>query len=1161
MKKSAFKGGKRLNTLLVSSILASAGLAPTTVMAQSLGIANDEFTIRGSGESSDFLEALEFSSDGLILLDHGDDLIVPFSDGFGIPSFEFDLISENVTPNTSYEFKVYVTFDRQGSQSRLETRIDRLILNVDADGNVTGSIPSTDNGLRVLGRNGSGNFTVELDIANASDNGPVSLSGGTVTFDGNDLVTRIRNSHAQFDSVILAEFDDAAVYDYEIVVEQTQGTPLAFRVLGDNILDGDDDLIPTVGVEDCLDFCNDPTDMFVLNFGEFATGFTDGYTVEGQFIVGSPAPTPTPSPSPSPSASPSPSPSASPSPSPTVAPSASPSPSPGASPSASPSPSPSVAPSASPSPTPSVKTFAIEDNELTITGSGNSNGFVEVVEFDETGVVEHVTDVPTTEGVGIPSFSFNLINNAITAGTYEFHVGVTFDKENSASRIEAYLPRLILTVAGNGNVTGSIPAASNTLRVLARDGSGNIEVDIGLVNQSDNGPVRLNGGTVTFDAEYLIERISDSNDAFSDIILEQFDETASYDYRIVVDQTDSNPAVQFSHYDGIAGFTALPKVRNTCGANCTLNTVAFQLDVHALATYFTEAYTVTGSFNVVPFIEPSPTPEDEGGGGGPSPEDLDDELSDLLDDLEELFEELEFDADGPSDDQLDLLENAFDDLEEQLSNLGDGPLSATAGFSLLNTGGRTFDIGGNAADLGGDFNVGGAAGTLAGFSNVISAMRESSTPLTQNQINDIVDFTESKLESAAKMLSNDTPTADLEKMMEATADLLNSTLDAGGELSEELVAAAVQIALKAVNNIAGNVVSQLGLGEGFDINNQAQVQQLLRDQPVAMSKTINSMPPVRSREPINDGLAKQNLGNSGINAAAADRIIAALGVITNPNGVSLPSGQNATSKLLSALGRAFGGGTVTGVLEGGLNLFSATSFAVNVDPVTGALRVRADAESYAATSTAVRLVPSIVPEGVSYTSDGRAVAVADGVAIELAPAAVDVLGFAAAVERAGFPATFRSNGSLALAMSNNTRFSGSFAYDNIGAIATSCGAISFSDPLGAPNSAGYAFTMHCANGITQRIVPFVDNAAFYTAVGNAGLTISTDRNTGVVTIGTVGRFKPSFFVNPLSTADQSFLTANGNNGFAFRSRDVNGDGRADYEIISTTGVQAMFGMP
>ncbi len=818
--------------------------------------------------------------------------------------------------------------------------------------------------------------------------------------------------------------------------------------------------------------------------------------------------------------------------------------------------------------------FAIEDNELTITGGGASAAFSQTATLDANGVVSHISNVPSTDGVGVPSFAFDLITSGLSNGDYDFRVAVVFDKQGSSqSRIEAKIESLILNVNGT-SVTGRIPGGTNSLRLLGRDGSGSLQVQMNVTNVSTNGPVSISGNRVTFDGARLIQRIRASNPQFDSIILEEFDELAAYDYRIIVQQKSGPETITFSTELNDA-LTALPKVQTgTCATPCATATDVLILNTYELAAGFTNAYSVTGSFNVVPFVAPSASPAPIGDGGGGivvppfDPDDFD--LDDLLGDLENLLEDLEFDpTTGPSQEQLAQLDQAFGNLENQLAQaqqqLASGTLTVDSGFNLLNTGGQTFIKGGEAAGLGGPIDVGAAAGTLGGFADVIAGMVTQATSgtgtgLSPQQITQIASFTEDKLGAAANMISLTTTVADVEKMMESTADLINKTLDAGAELSPELVTAAVQIALKAVNNIAGDVATKLGIGN-VDFSNATQVQDLLRSQPSALSQTIQNTPSIQSREKVKSEDAKLALSNNGIDAQTADTIVAALGAIVNPSGVALPGGQTATGKLLSALSRAFGGGTVNAVLGGGLNLQAATSFAVDVDAVTGALRVRADAEAYAATSTAVRLVPATIPEGISYLADGRAVAVADGVAIELAPAAADVLGFAAAVQRAGFPATFRTDGSVALALGNNQRFSGTFAYDNIGSITSNCGAISFSDPQGAVNSASYAFTLHCANGITQRILPFVDNSAFYSAVANSGLTVRTDRNTGALTIGTVGRFKPSFFVTPLTTADQTYLTQVGTNGFAFRSRDANGDGRADYEVISSTGVQILYAMP
>ncbi len=100
--------------------------------------------------------------------------------------------------------------------------------------------------------------------------------------------------------------------------------------------------------------------------------------------------------------------------------------------------------------------FAIQDNKLTITGSGASAGFSAEATFGSDGVVQHIPNVPLSSEVGIPSFSFNLVNSNVPAGTYEFRVGVIFDRRDNQSRLETKIERLIITVGLDGKVTGSI---------------------------------------------------------------------------------------------------------------------------------------------------------------------------------------------------------------------------------------------------------------------------------------------------------------------------------------------------------------------------------------------------------------------------------------------------------------------------------------------------------------------------------------------------------------------------------------------------------------------------------------------------------------------------------------------------------------------------------
>ncbi len=833
--------------------------------------------------------------------------------------------------------------------------------------------------------------------------------------------------------------------------------------------------------------------------------------------------------------------------------------------------------------------FAIQDNKLTITGSGASAGFSEEATFGSDGVVEHIPNVPLSSEVGIPSFSFNLVNNNVAPGTYEFRVGVIFDRRDNQSRLETKIERLIITVGAGGTVTGSIPSASNDLVVLARPAGGGVTYSATLTNAANNGPVILSGSNVTFSATRLIDRISNLSSLVKDVVLEEFDDPATYDYQIIVDQQSGPATIRFT----TTSDAALPTVNGS-------SIFVLNPGTGTLGSQFTDAYSVTGSFTVAgpgpspsstpspspaaPVVEeasPSPSPAASPSASPspsstpipspsptPPPVNLGTALENLGSTTGTLNQILEDGIEGSDPSVLinltsDVLSNSVNVTDNLQFQLLAGQTTVQEALTALDTAGNGFAVVSTVSSGTGDsvVNANLISQSLDGFANVINAISSSNNnaPLSQTVLTQVTTFAESKLTSTAQLIKDDTPPADVEKVMASTTALLNATLSTGAPLSQALVTSAVTVALKAVQSVLPDLASSLGLGT-VDFSNPTAVTTLLQSEPAALSSAINTSPAVTSRTSADEERSTAALQSSGVNPETAARIFASLSAaVSNTDGVRVGN-TSATTSLLNALARAFGV-AANASLQEGLNFLSATSFAVVVDPVTGALRVNTATESYSATSTATRLVPSVVPEGVSYLADGRAVAVADGVAVELAPAAADLLSFAAAVELAGFPATFRNNGTIALALGGNQRFSGAFAYDNIAGKSGECGAVSFQNPTGAVNAANYTFKMTCANGIQQNIVPFIDNAAFYSALSSAGLTVRTDRNTGALTIGNTGRFKPSFFVTPLSTADQAFLTQNGTNGFAFRAKDANGDGRMDYEVISSTGVQLLYAMP
>jgi len=235
-----------------------------------------------------------------------------------------------------------------------------------------------------------------------------------------------------------------------------------------------------------------------------------------------------------------------------------------------------------------------------------------------------------------------------------------------------------------------------------------------------------------------------------------------------------------------------------------------------------------------------------------------------------------------------------------------------------------------------------------------------------------------------------------------------------------------------------------------------------------------------------------------------------------------------------------------------------------VDSATGATTFSLPGETYAGVISSVRKVPSTVPNGIRFRADGRATLVTDGTAIDIAPSAYNLVNFVDAVEVAGFTYTQNSNASFTLDLGDGSTFVGAFGYDNLtGADLTSaCGSVSVTEPSGAFNAPGYSFGIVCANGITQTVVPFLANANYLSSIQASGLTATTNRNTGVITVsGGVGELKPSFFTATPTAAELQYHTAAKDSlGIATQSTDINGDGIMDYKVITATNVQVLYGV-
>ena len=875
--------------------------------------------------------------------------------------------------------------------------------------------------------------------------------------------------------------------------------------------------------------------------------------------------------------------------------------------------------------------MSLSTDQFTITGSGASAGFSQTGTITTTaGAISKISDVPTTSGVGIPSFSFTLaLANAVANSTYAFKVAVVIeDKDTPNRRMEASIGTLNLKVAANGTtVTGDIPG-SQALTVHGQDGGGNTRITVtNATNTAANGPITISGGSVSFNGANLITRIRNANTLFDTILLPEFDQVANYNYWVVVQQT-AGTAVQFGKATGgFAEFTGQPATLTYMKILTPYTAGAFK------------PYSVNGEFNVKPFTSSS------GGGGTSTPVVVTQQTTELSNQVSSL----------PTTGTLTTQDaEKFDAAAKKAIELFTSLATGFANGSVTTT------------------NLASSATAFASFTNAFATGTKlpSSTPLdTQPFSEGITKFSE--IVDAAKTKGDATP-AQKESIITNGTAIVNNISDviSAANLSPEVKKTLAEAARKALSSLAGlndNTIDEkifktgqtVGdtivktdpkLKEAFactptstqglklyaltSANNDLQTAQSLTLSSITASNLTNTGYSILGQV-LGAGVPFSNFGtdpafsqiSTTINSATtttADVISGALG--GSPGGTPLSAAElNAianrassnsllltlnsitpiftdtqipdqlaqvttrlseitkaitTPKLTSGIEAVFNNGAPCGTqsllglglsqsVQGpDLSPAASNGMALNLNEIgfavettaTGDILITSGDSKFITRYFDTIIMPSFFPNDFYPTPEGQILFVANGIGYKIAPTAFDSAGFGAAVSSAGYTAISRPDNSIAIDLGAGQHFAGAFAYDNVGT-AASCGTTTLTAPTGAPASSGYVYTVNCSSGISQRIAPYPYHADFFTSLDNANIGYLMDRSLGVIAIDTVGLLKISFFVTPLSTEDTAYFNANKNtNGIAFRAKDANGDGKTDYEVISATGVQLMYGL-
>ncbi|MDP2286408.1 MAG: hypothetical protein Q8L06_19905 [Pseudohongiella sp.] len=486
-----------------------------------------------------------------------------------------------------------------------------------------------------------------------------------------------------------------------------------------------------------------------------------------------------------------------------------------------------------------------------------------------------------------------------------------------------------------------------------------------------------------------------------------------------------------------------------------------------------------------------------------------------------------------------------------VANTNSGVGNLATSISAMQTISNTAGIGSNVVQAGGAITANSVLTSLTEVAAVVGAISTRSFEMTPQQIAAVQTVAADALSSSSKLISSASSLDTLKSVVAAASDVVSGAAKAGAPLSGDLVTSMEDLAAKAIRS------GIQGFAAGVDPASNSAVEAILRSNPAALEFALDVSVQVASTVQSDEATLQQALTDKGAPAAISDSLSAVVKAISNPTGITI-NGISARETLKDALFEFLIGPPQTVSSARSVMALSTDLLTVDVDSVTGAITIAVPGERYAAAIQNTRIVPASVPKGLYYLRDGRLLVVSGRrVAIELAPVTSDLVGFTALVRGAGFNLRQRDDAAIEIDLGAGNRFVGVFAYDNIAAAVGACGAGGLEEPTTAANSAQHAFVMTCANGARHRILPHVLSADFYDAV-NAG--VSTDRNTGFITVSGAGRFKPSFFVAPPSAADTAYWQANKNSaGIALRVTDVNGDGINDYVLFTQNGVQPLFG--
>ena len=476
-----------------------------------------------------------------------------------------------------------------------------------------------------------------------------------------------------------------------------------------------------------------------------------------------------------------------------------------------------------------------------------------------------------------------------------------------------------------------------------------------------------------------------------------------------------------------------------------------------------------------------------------------------------------------------------------------GDITTDGALDVVNTLTSGLNLAGTATQGGGTIDQTAVSNTLSGISNVFTALKTSAGTLTSTQISSVQAQTTSSVTAVTNLVTTTTTPTTAKSLISSVASVINAATSVGASLSTDLVTSAKSLSQTALQNTLTALASSTGINiQGVDATNVAQVQTALTQNRKLLIAVVDTVSiPLTSTLALNTASTSSTLQTAGISLTKANALAANFAQFANANGVSVQT-SSGTVTASTSLNNALGGGT-TNTTDTATNVtsiaFGSSTFPVNVSKIA--------------------LVPDSVPNGLSFLPNGNVLSVSDGIATTVTPAASDPVNFSSTLFGAGAgvnDVSFNSNGSVDIS-TDDFSFSGSFAFDALNTGGSTSSEVSFTLPAGNPADPSYTYTVNYPNGSSQNILPFVAEDNFFDSLSNFGFDVSANRSNGIISVEGAS-LKPDYFVTPLSPTDQTFLDANqDSSGVAYRVTDANGDGVTDYEVISASGVQIVYGVP